>query len=99
MIIGLHHLTTVKEGAVGEGRAFRSISEAILAKDQGSLRPQRQGRSIRLENDYVPSRMRPTRGFERDHRLVETTLGRALFNETLPADYPYVRGRSPTRAS
>src|SRR3954469_3712240 len=37
MIIGLHHLTTIKEGAVGEGRAFSSIAEAILAKDQGSL--------------------------------------------------------------
>ncbi len=37
MIIGLHHLTTVKEGSVGEGRAFTSIAEAILALDQGSL--------------------------------------------------------------
>jgi len=37
MIIGLHHLTTLKEGAVGEGRAFSSVAEAILAKDQGTL--------------------------------------------------------------
>jgi len=34
---GLHHLTTIKEGGAGEGRAFSSIAEAILAKDQGSL--------------------------------------------------------------
>ncbi len=34
MIIGLHHLTTVKEGALGEGRAFGSVGEAILAKDE-----------------------------------------------------------------
>ena len=37
MIIGLHHLTTLKEGAVGEGRAFSSISEAIMAMDQHTL--------------------------------------------------------------
>src|SRR5690606_25262697 len=37
MIIGLHHLTSIKQGAVGEGRAFSSVSEAILAFDQGSL--------------------------------------------------------------
>ena len=37
MIIGLHHLTTVKAGASGEGRAFGSVSEAIMAKDEGTL--------------------------------------------------------------
>ena len=37
MIIGLHHLTTVKPGAAGEGRAFGSVAEAILAKDEGTL--------------------------------------------------------------
>ena len=37
MIIGLHHLTTVKPGASGEGRAFGSVGEAIMAKDEGTL--------------------------------------------------------------
>src|SRR5437868_3581023 len=37
MIIGLHHLTTLKEGSTGEGRAFSSVAEAILAKDAGTL--------------------------------------------------------------
>ena len=37
MIIGLHHLTTVKAGAKGEGRAFGSVGEAIMAKDEGTL--------------------------------------------------------------
>ena len=39
MIIGLHHLTTLKDGAAGEGRAFSSVAEAILAHDQHSLGP------------------------------------------------------------
>ena len=83
MIIGLHHLTTVKAGAVGEGRAFSSVSEAILAKDQGTLDLNATVR-IRL-NGYVAEI-----GSEPETKLVETTLGQALFNETLPANYPYV---------
>jgi DNA-directed RNA polymerase subunit beta' len=83
MIIGLHHLTTVKVGAVGEGRAFSSVSEAILAKDQGTLDLNATVR-IRLTG-YVPEV-----GAEPETRLIETTLGQALFNETLPVNYPYV---------
>ncbi len=87
MIIGLHHLTTVREGAVGEGRAFSSVSEAILAKDQGTLHLNAKVK-IRLD-DYVPSDAADT-GAEPVTAIVETTLGRALFNEALPTDYPYV---------
>ena len=87
MIIGLHHLTTLREGAVGEGRAFSSVAEAILAKDQHSLDLNAKIR-IRL-NDYVPSDA-ADKGVVGVTAIVETTLGRALFNETLPADYPYV---------
>ncbi|WBU37638.1 DNA-directed RNA polymerase subunit beta' [Homoserinibacter sp. YIM 151385] len=89
MIIGLHHLTTLTEGAVGEGRAFSSVSEAILAKDQGSLHLNAKVR-IRVENLHLDEADAPE-GFEQGStRLIETTLGRALFNEALPADYPYV---------
>ncbi|MGV1034423.1 MAG: DNA-directed RNA polymerase subunit beta' [Microbacteriaceae bacterium] len=83
MIIGLHHLTTVKAGAEGEGRAFSSVAEAILAKDQGSLDLNAVAK-IRI-NGYVAEV-----GAEPTLTLVETTLGRALFNEALPADYPFV---------
>ena len=37
MIIGLYHLTADKDEALGAGRAFSSVSEAIMAFDQGSL--------------------------------------------------------------
>ncbi|TPW71709.1 DNA-directed RNA polymerase subunit beta' [Schumannella sp. 10F1B-5-1] len=91
MIIGLHHLTTLKEGAAGEGRAFASVAEAILAKDQGSLDLNAQVR-IRLENVYLGEAEAAERdGFEQGSTtLVQTTLGRALFNEALPTDYPFV---------
>jgi DNA-directed RNA polymerase subunit beta' len=89
MIIGLHHLTTVKEGAAGEGRAFSSVAEAILAFDQKSLDLNAQVR-IRLEGVYFAEDEAPEGHVQGSTALVTTTLGRALFNETLPVDYPYV---------
>ncbi|WP_166985663.1 DNA-directed RNA polymerase subunit beta' [Canibacter zhoujuaniae] len=83
MIIGLHHLTTVKAGATGEGRAFGSIAEAILAFDQGTLDLGAMAK-IRIA-DYTNAKGEVAEGLT----LVDTTLGRALFNEALPADYPY----------
>ncbi|UDM10311.1 DNA-directed RNA polymerase subunit beta' [Clavibacter michiganensis] len=95
MIIGLHHLTTLKEGVAGEGRAFSSVAEAILAKDQLSLDLNAKVR-IRLHDIYFGEDEAPE-GVELDEKgktvgpvLLETTLGRALFNETLPVDYPYI---------
>ncbi|MEP6844324.1 MAG: DNA-directed RNA polymerase subunit beta', partial [Pseudolysinimonas sp.] len=89
MIIGLHHLTTIKEGAVGEGRAFSSVAEAILAKDQGSLDLNAVVR-IRLEGVYLSEDVAPEGFVQGSTALRETSLGRAIFNETLPVDYPYV---------
>src|SRR5699024_70175 len=83
LIIGLHHLTSVVEGAEGEGRAFSSIAEAIFAFDQNTLDRNAQVK-IRIEgyaNKAGEVQGKPV--------LVETTLGRALFNEALPTDYPF----------
>ncbi|MGO1736657.1 MAG: DNA-directed RNA polymerase subunit beta', partial [Leucobacter sp.] len=83
MIIGLHHLTTVKDSAIGEGRAFGSTSEAILAMDEGTLD---LGAKVKIRlTDYTNA------AGETSERpvLVETTLGRAIFNEALPESYPY----------
>lgn len=94
MIIGLHHLTTLREGGAGEGRAFSSVSEAILAKDQGSLHLNSKVK-IRMSDVYFAQGQAPE-GVELDETgkvtasiLLETSLGRALFNEALPVDYPY----------
>jgi len=87
MIIGLHHLTTLKEGVEGEGRAFSSVSEAIMAMDQHTLDINAKVK-IRIENLYLGD---APEGFVQGSTAIhETTLGRALFNELLPADYPWV---------
>jgi DNA-directed RNA polymerase subunit beta' len=87
MIIGLHHLTTLKEGATGEGRAFSSVSEAIMAMDQHSLDLNATVK-IRIKNLYLND---APEGFVQGSSAIhETSLGRALFNESLPEDYPWV---------
>ncbi|MBS1697889.1 MAG: DNA-directed RNA polymerase subunit beta' [Actinobacteria bacterium] len=88
MIIGLHHLTTVKKGATGEGRAFGSVGEAILAKDEGTLDLQAKVR-IRIPGLTFLEGEAPE-GYE-SHGLVDTSLGQAIFNDTLPKGYPFVR--------
>ena len=74
MVLGLYHLTMSREGELGEGRAFSSISEAIMAHDQHSVSLQAKIK-IRLDNST---------------ETIETTIGRALFNEALPEDFPFV---------
>jgi len=77
MIIGLYFLTLDRSGEPGEGRAFSSEAEAIMAFDHGDIALQSKVK-IRIPNaDGEPETM-------------ETTLGRAIFNDALPADYPYV---------
>ncbi|HQV92402.1 MAG TPA: DNA-directed RNA polymerase subunit beta', partial [Phycicoccus sp.] len=95
MIIGLYHLTTEVEDGKGAGRAFSTVSEARMAFDAGEIE---LGSRIKVRvKDVVPTPMvELAEGVEQDEAgfikewLVETTLGRALFNETLPEDYPFV---------
>ncbi|NUL59106.1 DNA-directed RNA polymerase subunit beta' [Brevibacterium luteolum] len=98
MIIGLYHLTSERSGSEGEGRTFASIAEAIMAFDRDELN---LGAKIKLRiDDIVPSRtMEMPEGWEPGQpAIIETTLGRALFNETLPADYQYVNSTVDKKA-
>ncbi|MGA0848231.1 MAG: DNA-directed RNA polymerase subunit beta', partial [Pontimonas sp.] len=89
MIIGLHHLTSVREGATGEGRVFSSIAEGVMAMDQGSLHLNAKIK-IRLNNVHLSPKKQPEGFVQGQTMLMETTLGRAMFNEFLPSDYYYV---------
>jgi DNA-directed RNA polymerase subunit beta' len=76
MVLGLYFLTSLRENELGEGRAFGSISEALMAYDRNSLSMQAKIK-IRLTHSGVTE-------------VRETTLGRALFNEILPEGYKFV---------
>jgi DNA-directed RNA polymerase subunit beta' len=90
MIIGLNHLTVERSDVPGVDRVFCSVSEAIMASDSGELNINAPCSIMTL--DYVPSEtwQAPEGWSEGDPVLLKTTLGRALFNEALPVDYPYV---------
>jgi DNA-directed RNA polymerase subunit beta' len=92
MIIGIFFLTMMGEGEPGEGRAFSSQSEAIMAFDRGEIRLQSRIR-LRLKDVVPPIGYETPEGWEPGQPLLlETTLGRSIFNDALPADYPYVNG-------
>jgi DNA-directed RNA polymerase subunit beta' len=85
MVLGIYYLTSAKSGARGEGTSYSSIAEAIMAFDMGILDVQAEV-NIRLQNirldqksDIVDSVL-----------MRKTTLGRALFNDALPGDFPFV---------
>ncbi|WP_432523170.1 DNA-directed RNA polymerase subunit beta' [Kineococcus sp. SYSU DK006] len=90
MIIGLYHLTADRDDVDGEGRQFSSLAEAIMAFDAKQMNLNAKVR-IRLSGVVPTSDMTLPEGWEPGQDLdVETTLGRALFNEALPVDYEYV---------
>jgi DNA-directed RNA polymerase subunit beta' len=90
MVIGIYWLTGEKAGAVGEGRIFSTLSEALMAYDRLELDLQAKIQ-IRLDDVTPPRGYTPPEGWEPGRPLrLETTLGRCLLNETLPSDYPFV---------
>jgi DNA-directed RNA polymerase subunit beta' len=90
MVIGIYWLTGQKDGAKGEGRAFGSVAEALMAFDRDELELQAKIQ-IRLPGVTPPVGFAPPEGWEPGLPLrLETTLGRCLLNETLPDDYPFV---------
>jgi len=95
MIIGLFHLTSEVEDGKGAGRAFGTPAEARMAFDAHAIE---LGSRIKLRlrgvvppaGFEVPEGVEPGTDGIYDSLIIETTLGRALFNETLPLDYPFV---------
>ena len=95
MIVGIYFLTVPAEEGKGTGRAFSSVAEARMAFDAGQLE---MGSSvkIRLSDVVPPAGLALPEGVQPDENgiipslTVETTLGRAIFNETLPLDYPFI---------
>jgi DNA-directed RNA polymerase subunit beta' len=90
MVIGIYCLTREAPDVPGTGRAFASPSEALMAYDRGELDLQAEIQ-IRLRNVAPPMGFTPPEGWSQGQPLrLTTTLGRVLFNETLPDNYPFV---------
>ncbi len=90
MVLGIYFLTANRTGLAGEGRAFSSVSEAFMAFDAKDLSLQSRIK-LRMRGAVPPvGAVLPEDFALGDPLILETTLGRALFNEALPTDYPFV---------
>ncbi len=86
IVMGCYFATTEKRGATGEGKAFSSAQDVILAHDFGvvNLGAKIRVRISRAKLEGVPA------GPDDTLKTVETTAGRILFNQALPNDFPYI---------
>jgi DNA-directed RNA polymerase subunit beta' len=90
MVLGIYFLTATREDKLGEGRVFSSVAEAIMAHDQHQLDLQAPI-TLRLTDAVPPTGWEAPEGYQPGAPItLTTTLGRALFNEALPTDYPFV---------
>ena len=99
MIIGLFHLTSEPDSTIEVAKdsagnpivpSFSSAAEALMAFDMGLLDLNAKA-LIRFDGIVPPVDWEAPEGWEPgDDVLLETSLGRAIFNELLPVDYPFV---------
>ncbi len=81
MVLGIYYLTQERPGSKGEGKAFKSVNEAILAYENGvvTLHSRIKARvEKKMEDGCVKS------------GIVESTVGRFIFNEIVPQDLGFV---------
>jgi len=81
IILGCYWLTKIIEGAKGEGKIFTSPEEAMLAYDFGDLDLKAWVKIRGVKGTEIKKKQTP--GF------LETSLGRVIFNEALPDDFPF----------
>ena len=78
MVLGAYYLTTIKEGAKGEGMVFNSTNEMKKALLTGDVEYQTRV-SVRVRKNS-----------EDVGKIVESSVGRFIYNEGIPQDLGYV---------
>ena len=81
MVLGIYYLTQERPGAKGEGKIFKSVNEAILAYENGVV----------TLHSRIKARVTKTMPDGTVHSgVVESTVGRFIFNEIIPQDLGFV---------
>ena len=81
MVLGIYYLTQERPGATGEGMIFKSVNEAILAYENAAV-------TLHSRIKVRVTKTMPD-GTEKTG-VVESTLGRFIFNEIIPQDLGFV---------
>ncbi len=85
MILGSYYLTLDKDGEPGEGKAFRDIDEAMMAYQTGV---------VTLHSKIKVRRTLTIDGVEKTG-IVDTTVGKIIFNRPIPQDLGFVDRNDP----
>lgn len=92
MVIGNYYLTTEEAGREGEGMIFKDINEARTAFQNKYVHLHTR---IGIQTSSFPAEKPFTD--EQRSRIMTTTVGKLIFNDILPTDFPYLN--EPTEAN
>ncbi|WP_302471691.1 DNA-directed RNA polymerase subunit beta' [Vagococcus intermedius] len=84
MVLGNYYLTMEEDGREGEGMIFRDVQEAELAWKNGYVHLHTR---IGLQTSSMPEK--PFTDWQKERTLI-TTVGKAIFNEIMPPEFPYL---------
>ena len=87
MVLGIYYLTKIKPNAKGTGHRYSSVSEAILAAETHNLDWQAEIK-VPAPKKSLPASLYKTKEFN-EGDIIETTAGRLVFNDEMPADVDY----------
>jgi DNA-directed RNA polymerase subunit beta' len=98
IVLGCYYLTKEKKGTRGEGRAFACIEDVLIAlehREVETLTPIRlmySGELIDLTTVYDDQDVIHTEVQNVRNQIINTTVGRVIFNDHLPKGTPFVNG-------
>ena len=81
MVLGIYYLTQERPGAKGEGKAFKNMNEAIIAYENHEITLHAK---IKVKCQGI------NKNGEMESRIIESTLGRFIFNEIISQDLGFV---------
>ena len=91
MILGCYYLTGIDEGGLGEGMIFSSPEETIMTEQMGVLGLRSKVKVLMVPKTLQGKSSKTKAKSSQDEKteLIETTCGRLIFNQTLPAEFPF----------
>ena len=90
MIIGVYYLTAARDNFPGEGRAFVNFADAVNAHDAHADVDLQAKIWVRLPKDTQVATAFHTYEEHKAGTRLETTIGRIIFNNVFPDDYPFM---------
>src|SRR5881409_112163 len=98
IVLGCYYLTKAKSGAKGEGRAFGNPDDVMIALEAGELETLSPIRlrytgdlqdltASRDDQDVLRTEVQTVK-----NKIINTTVGRVILNQSIPNEMPYVNG-------